>query len=537
VLTGVQMLGLSYADPDESQLASVHALNSLTFRVIRQRWNLNMVRLLVNPAIWERDGSDYIDRIAQAVRTANAENLVVNLAARKGAVPDVATVSFWSALAAAMRDHPMVVFSVYVRPEVDDWAVWRNGDGHSIHGMQTIVDAIRRTGAEQIVAVPALTGGFRGLSEDLFVRDDNLMYEIYPRMDQSDAERDASLGIVGARYPLLAGEWGAPVAEDSDACRSFPASIDAATEAVYGLAYYLGVKSISWSAASFEPAQLIRSFDGYEPTLLDRPWNCDVAEPQHSGIGGLLMLWLTGDPYGFGSIAPDQIASAAGGPSGPVAPGQVINIYGQLVGPEIEVEGRVDPATGRMSTNTGETQVFFDGIEAPMLSAGYFAVKVQVPFEVAGKASTRVTAWHRGVSSNEIEVAVTDVSPGIFTRFGSITDAVATNPNQQQNSESNPAAVGSVISLLATGYGQTSPAGTTGVPARDPLAKPALPVSMSIGGVEAELVRVAEAAGTVGVLQLEVRVPNLTGSSLRTVPVVLTIGQRRSRPDVRIWVR
>jgi uncharacterized protein (TIGR03437 family) len=542
LLNGVQMLGLSYADPDEVQAASVMALNTHTFRVIRQRWNLNTVRLAINPAIWERDGQVYMDRIAGAVRLANAENLVVNLAASVGALPGPEMTAFWSALASELRDTPMVVFSVYTRPSLpqpagtpgrDEWEQWRNA-------MQRLVDAVRSTGAQQIIAVSAIDSrGFPGLDADLLISEPNVMYEIYPSFDPAliDTGWEKSYGFVGSRFPLYAGEWGMRLNEDSPACQSFPADPGAATEAFYGLVYHLGIKSVSWSAASFEPAQLIRDFERFEPTLLDRPWRCgELTDPQ-PGIGGLLMLWLTGDPFGFGSIAPDQIASAAGGPAGAVAPGQVINIYGQLVGPELEAEGTIDESTGRLSTTVAETQVLFDDIAAPVLSAGYFVVKVQVPFELAGKSAARVTASYRGVDSNQITLALTDVAPGIFTKPGSITDALATNQNETQNSDGNPAGGGSVVSILVTGYGETAPAGTTGRPARAPLAKPLLPVALSIGGVEAEVIESSEAPGMVGVMRVLARVPLIPGSGRRAAPVVLTVGALRSRPEVRIWVQ
>jgi uncharacterized protein (TIGR03437 family) len=543
LLNGVQMLGLSYADPDEAQAASVRALNSLTFRVIRQRWNLNTVRLIINPAIWERDGQVYLDRISETVRVANAENLVVNLASSGGALPGPEVTAFWSALASMLRESPMVVFSVYTRPSLpnageprgrEHWDLWRNG-------MQTLVDAIRSTGAQQLIAVSAFDDaqGFRCLDADLLISDPNVMYEIYPSFDPTliETEWDKTYGFVGSRFPLYAGDWGVRFDEESPACRAFPGDPSAATESFYGLVYHLGIKAVSWSAASFEPAQLVRDFERFEPTLLDRPWRCGERMDPQPGIGGLLMLWLTGDPFGFGSIAPDQIASAAGGPSGAVAPGQVINIYGQLVGPELEAEGTVDEATGRLSTTVAETQVLFDEIAAPVLSAGYFVVKVQVPFELAGKSSTRLIASYRGVVSNQITLALTDVAPGIFTKPGSITDALATNQNESQNSDSNPAGAGSVVTLLVTGYGQTAPVGTTGRPARAPLAKPLLPIALTIGGIETEVVESSEATGMVGVMRVLARVPLIPGSGLRTVPVVLSVGARRSRPDVRIWVR
>jgi hypothetical protein len=54
---------------------------------------------------------------------------------------------------------------------------------------------------------------------------------------------------------------------------------------------------------------------------------------------------MTGDHAGFGSTAPDQTASAAGAAGAaalPVAPGQVVALYGQLIGPSSAAGAQVD---------------------------------------------------------------------------------------------------------------------------------------------------------------------------------------------------
>ena len=58
-------------------------MSSFTFRVIQQRWNMNAVRLPVSAAVWKRDGQAYLDRVAAVVALANAESLVVVLAAQE----------------------------------------------------------------------------------------------------------------------------------------------------------------------------------------------------------------------------------------------------------------------------------------------------------------------------------------------------------------------------------------------------------------------------------------------------------------------
>ena len=49
-------------------------------------------------------------------------------------------------------------------------------------------------------------------------------------------------------------------------------------------------------------------------------------------MGQFVLLWMSGDPAGFGSLAVNQIANAAGGIPAPVAPGEVLSLFGQQIG-------------------------------------------------------------------------------------------------------------------------------------------------------------------------------------------------------------
>jgi uncharacterized protein (TIGR03437 family) len=58
--------------------------------------------------------------------------------------------------------------------------------------------------------------------------------------------------------------------------------------------------------------------------------------------------------------------------------------------------------------------------------------------------------------------------------------------NSTVNSPSNHAKKCPIIIVFATGAGQTDPGGTDGQIAGDALPKPLLPVSMQMGGLEAQ---------------------------------------------------
>ncbi len=89
----------------------------------------------------------------------------------------------------------------------------------------------------------------------------------------------------------------------------------------------------------------------------------------------------------------------------------------------------------------------------------------------------------------------------------------------------------------ATGEGQTAPAGLDGKLAADLFPKPILPVSVSIGGKEAEILYAAAAPGMVaGVMQVNARVPvNVTPSD--AVPIRLKVGDTTSPEGVTVALR
>jgi len=145
---------------------------------------------------------------------------------------------------------------------------------------------------------------------------------------------------------------------------------------------------------------------------------------------------------------------------------------------------------------------------------------------------------YRGVKSAPVTLQVAPAAPGIFAQDSSGRGPGAIlNQDSSVNSPQNPARVGSVVSIFATGEGQTSPAGIDGKPASEPLARPILPVSVTIGGQTVPPSYAGAAPGQVaGVTQINVTIPagTQTGSA---VPVIVQVGNTSSQASVTIAVR
>ena len=131
-----------------------------------------------------------------------------------------------------------------------------------------------------------------------------------------------------------------------------------------------------------------------------------------------------------------------------------------------------------------------------------------------------------------------DSSPGLFVADASGQGAII-NQDRTPNSVHNGAEPDSVVSIFATGEGQTDPAGEDGVlnGLTLPLPKPHLPVTVEIDGKPAEVTYYGAAPGQVaGLLQVNARVPADVPRG-KSVPVTITVGAATSQAGVTLYIK
>ena len=232
---------------------------------------------------------------------------------------------------------------------------------------------------------------------------------------------------------------------------------------------------------------------------------------------------------------PPSVVNAASMLAGPVAPGEIVSIFGLGIGPVTPATGALD-SSGALPTVLAQTQVLFGGQAAALFYAQDSEINAQAPYEIAGARTVDVEVIYQGQSRGKVTVPVVASAPAIFTVSAGAGLAEAVNQDGTLNSTVDSAPPGSVISLYATGEGVTQPAGIDGQPAAAPSSQPVLPVTVTIGGVLADVLYAAEAPGFVGLFLVNVRVPaHLTTTGL--VPVVLRVGTSASQAGVTIAVR
>lgn len=277
-----------------------------------------------------------------------------------------------------------------------------------------------------------------------------------------------------------------------------------------------------------------------------------------SGLWGLLfgtgtkadpntLYFVAGVPDGssiprglLGSIAPPSavtaIVNAASWLPGPVSPGEIIVIGGQTVG-AIPLVSATIPTTGSIGTTLGGVTVTINGVAAPILYTSGSETSVQVPDSLVPNPffeSANVVVSTPGQTSQAFSVALAQTVPGLFAANSEGSGQLASlNQNGTENTATNAAAAGSTITIFATGEGITVPPSVDGAVQNQAGLVPFLPVKVTIGGQQAQVVSAGTPVGTLsGVMAVTVVVPS--GLTAGPNPVVLTVGTVSTTQTVTI---
>ena len=144
------------------------------------------------------------------------------------------------------------------------------------------------------------------------------------------------------------------------------------------------------------------------------------------------------------------LGNAASFELGPVAPGELITLYGHYLGPATPAVWTIG-ADGKLTIPNANVQILFDDVPAPLIYVSAGQINAVAPYEVANGLST-VTIKTAGGSVSTNSIGATATSPGIFPY-------AIVNQDGSVNTSSNPAPVGSYVTMYGTGLGQTTPAG------------------------------------------------------------------------------
>jgi uncharacterized protein (TIGR03437 family) len=175
--------------------------------------------------------------------------------------------------------------------------------------------------------------------------------------------------------------------------------------------------------------------------------------------------------------------------SNAVAPYEFVSIVGPGIGPQTPAGAKV--VNGAIGTSLDGVQVLFDGTPAPLLYVGPTQINAIVPGEVYAKTATTLQIVTPSGTFNGPAISVSATQPGVFTvsdpgsPFGSVL-AAALNQDGSVNSASNPAALGSIVTVWASGAGISTREQTDGtIVTASTHGSPIFPVAVFPGGLGA----------------------------------------------------
>jgi uncharacterized protein (TIGR03437 family) len=226
-------------------------------------------------------------------------------------------------------------------------------------------------------------------------------------------------------------------------------------------------------------------------------------------------------------VAQNGASFAEGG----IAPGELITLRGLGFGPDAGVNANLSLSTP-VPQQLSNVQVLFDGVPAPLLYVQSQQINVQAPWELSGRAVTKVQVNYQGALSNIATVPIVAAAPALFVQTYGQFQAAALNADGTINSPANPAKRGSYVSIWGTGGGATNLPGVTGGYAPlSPLAMLTQTVTANLTGANATVL-FAGAAPTLisGVFQVNLAIPANLEAGISTWNVNMFIGGVSDQP-------
>lgn len=176
---------------------------------------------------------------------------------------------------------------------------------------------------------------------------------------------------------------------------------------------------------------------------------------QLAGSTGQLLFLTSFSPDPSAQVMPLACIGNAGGyDSAGVAGGEIVSLFGQAMGPDTGTQPQVDVTIG-FPKQLADVQVTFNGTPGPLLYVQAGQINVIAPWSLQTGQTVEVCVVYQGVATNCLARPVVDAHPGVFTVDG--VYAAALNQDGTPNTASNPAAVGSTVSIFGTGLGPVDP--------------------------------------------------------------------------------
>jgi uncharacterized protein (TIGR03437 family) len=186
----------------------------------------------------------------------------------------------------------------------------------------------------------------------------------------------------------------------------------------------------------------------------------------------------------------------------PLAPGTVVQIYGQNLAPGINTPGQPLPM------NVNGTQVLIGGEQAALYYVSPTQIDAQLPVDLTPEHQYQVLVSANGALTLPQPIYVSAATPGLLTLpDGSVYAQHAADGSQI--TAASPAKPNEFITLYMVGLGDTDPVVPTGqtTPNPPPFSNTKVPVTVTIDGNPAPVQFAGLTPGGVGLYQVNLQVP------------------------------
>ena len=220
-------------------------------------------------------------------------------------------------------------------------------------------------------------------------------------------------------------------------------------------------------------------------------------------------------PMGFVNGASFQVG---------LVPGSLASIFG--TGLTQGLNGVLAADNAPFPTTLGGVRVLVSGVAAPMISIanvnGQEQLNIQVPVTVSAPGAVSVTIDNNGAMATISGIQTLSAQPGIFqVTLPEGLFAAALHPNFEFVGPTNKASPGATILLFVTGLGPTDPPVGTNVPGPVPPATTVNQPTVTVDGVDAQVLGSFYAPFQYTLYQINLVIPPGAASGNLTIQVTM----------------
>jgi uncharacterized protein (TIGR03437 family) len=249
---------------------------------------------------------------------------------------------------------------------------------------------------------------------------------------------------------------------------------------------------------------------GVPANLLASPGVATIQVRVGGGVSNTVAFPVSPEP----STSPGFTINLASGDH-PVAPGSLISIFGYNLAP-----GEATANTAPAPTTLNGTSLTINGVPAPLLYVSRTQINAQVPYEVSpGPGALVIQAGD--LKSASVAFPVYPIAPGVW-RLPNTLHVLAVNAaDGTLNGADHPAFPGQYVTIYLTGQGAvTNPVPTGAAAPTSPYSIPVAPVLVKVGGQTASTPFAGLAPGFIGLLQINLEIPDVPAGEQRLDVVV-----------------